>query len=148
MAFCKLLTRVDAFAALGFGFDGTIARPGAEIDTDTLPRPIVVLECAGRAGPGRGQPMLYILWRLEADVTWRAVARATAHDWTWALTLRTIAIRELRAAPEAPPADLSGIAARVLRELDKELQELPRELRAHLLGGLEIELDARIAAVR
>jgi len=149
IAYIKLLTRVDAFALNGFGFEGRLCRPGAAVETEDLPRPVIALECAGNSGRGRKQPTLYILWRLRDDGTWREIARAQAFDWTWAVALRTVAIRELRGPAERlPPVDLPGITARLVKSLDRELGELSREMRAHLLGGLEVELNARIAAMR
>jgi len=146
--FLKLLRYVDAFGEYGFGFDGTVFRCGAEIDTADLPRPAVVLECAGNAAPGRGQPILWILWRLLDNFTWRQVARAESFDWTWSIALRPVAVRELRGgAAEVPPADLPEITRRIVGELDRELRALPRAVRCHLLGRIERELNARIAEV-
>ncbi len=161
MVFAKLLTFVDPKAHTGFGFEGTILKPGSLIPKEALwptaqhpPIPIL-LECAGTVNPKNGLPAkhnwptLYILWRFDLkNELWVEIARASSQSWDWAVDLRPIAVRLLEEARGAAVAIYSGlpqVIERIDRSLDLELGRLSPLDRTRAVGALHDHLCARLA---
>lgn len=111
--FAKLLYFVDPHAERGFGFHGVMVAPGARVPrsifdpTNRFPDPPLLLECApGELAGIRGnwrRSALWILWQLDHPCNWRELARGTSIDWTWALSVRPVAVEALRAAGITSP---------------------------------------------
>jgi hypothetical protein len=157
--FAKLLTRVDPDAQNGFGFEGTILRPGSMVPLEALwPTPAhpeipIVLECAGNPNPERGhrrrnQTDTYVLWRFDpVSKTWSELARSASESWTWALDLRAIAIRALeesRGKQIEVFHGLNEVLLRMRQALDHEMQLLPPPDRARAVAVLHDEFCIRL----
>jgi len=158
--FAKLLTRVDPNAATGFGFEGTILRPGSMIPLSALwPTPAhpaipIVLEYAGNPNPVRGparrlQPDTYVLWRFDPEKkTWSEIARALGEGWTWAIDMRAIAIRALEESIGTAVEVFSGlneVLVRMRQLLDQEIHRLPPPDRPRAVAVLHDEFSIRLA---
>jgi hypothetical protein len=160
-SYAKLLTRVDARAQNGFGFEGTFVRPGKIVPIASLwptsahpPTPLL-LEYAGQVAPQRGHRRaetrdLYVLWKFDVLTRrWEEVARTTASNWEWALDLRPIAIRILqqsRGTHEVELYDtLERAVTRVGRVLDLVMLRLPERERAQFVGVLHDLFSVRIS---
>jgi hypothetical protein len=156
----KLLTSVDPDAQSGYGFEGSVLRPGATVPLEALwPTPAhpeipIVLECAGAANPERGhrrnlQANTYLLWRFDpVRKTWSEIARSASESWTWAIDLRPIAIRALeesRGKAVEIFAGMTEVTARVSQLLDVEIRRLPPPDRVLALAVLHDEFCIRIA---
>jgi hypothetical protein len=146
--YAKLLTRVDPQAQTGFGFEGTLLRPGDVLPLSALwptpdhPAVPVLLECAGslsKPATGharRSQEDLYLLWKFDAErAQWKEIARSSSTDWSWAIDLRPIAVRLLRESRGAEVqvfAGLQEVCTRLWQALDEEIGRLapPDQLRA------------------
>lgn len=155
--FLKLLTRVDPAAVCGFGWDGSIHKPGAELPDavawpDGVLRDLVALECAGAPGTTghRQAPTLYVLWLYCAKTgRWTEMARAQSTSWHWSLDLRPIAVRLLGAIREPDTRvmpSIDRVGERIGRYLDGQLQALEPRDRLAVLGVLHDAFAARIAA--
>jgi hypothetical protein len=148
LTWAKLLTRVDAKAQNGFGFEGRIVRPGALIGIHEMPEPAVVLECAGNDGSGRGHRRaedVYILWRYDRRRgEWAELARARSVNWEWALDLRPIARRALEGPPPNAPEERTAIA-RVLNLVDAEIEGAGQQTLLDVMAALHDRLAARVA---
>jgi hypothetical protein len=157
--FAKLLTRVDPDAQNGFGFEGTLLRPGSMVPLEALwptpahPKVPVVLECAGVANPQTGhrrrqQGDTYILWRFDpAAKTWSELARSASESWTWAMDLRAIAVRALeesRGKHVEVYSGLSDVLMRLRQILDREILSLPPPDRARAVAVLHDEFCIRM----
>jgi hypothetical protein len=157
--FAKLLTWVDPDAQTGFGFEGTIVRPGAIVPIERLwPTPAhpeipIMLECAGNPRPERGhrrhgQADTYILWRFDPErKEWEEIARSTAESWTWASDLRQVAIRALeesRGKQLQVFHGLKDVLARMRHALDSEIQSLPAPDRVRAVAVLHDEFCVRL----
>lgn len=157
--FGKLLTRVDPDAQNGFGFEGTIVRPGSIVPMGALwPTPAhpeipILLECAGNPKPERGhrrhgQSDTYILWRFDLEIKeWEEIARSSAESWTWAMDLRQVAIRaieESRGKQIQVFAGMKDVLARMRKVLDVELQSLPVPDRGRAVAVLHDEFCIRL----
>lgn len=156
-SFAKLLSRVDPEATHGFGFEGTLWRPGATLtDAEIRPGPEypeipIVLEYT--PGPVYGIPgrrrrdSIYILWRYERDCdAWSELARAASVAWEWAIDLRPIAVRALREAHGTAIAvvdELPAVSRRIATFLDLEMQRLEQRDRQRLLAVLHDEFASR-----
>jgi hypothetical protein len=157
--FGKLLTRVDPDAQNGFGFEGTIARPGSIVPWEALwPTPAhpeipILLECAGNPRPERGhrrhgQEDTYILWRFDPErKEWEEIARSMGESWTWAIDLRQVAIRALeesRGKQIQIFAGLKDVLARMRHSLDVEIQSLPVPDRGRAVAVLHDDFCVRL----
>ena len=140
----KVLSRVDPKAFDGFGFEGKVLRPGEAIPRVELPEPAILLEYAGSAG---GREYLWVLWRYDRERReFRDLAQVRATGYEWAVAIRPIAVRELRAEPEhIVPFDYEGARDRVLRFLEMELEGAPVGGDRRLCAMLDDSLLARIA---
>jgi hypothetical protein len=153
LTWSKLLTRVDAKAQNGFGFEGRVLRPGALIGIDELGEPAVLLEYAGFTGAPRRDESgwghrrcadLYILWRYDrARGEWAELARARSVNWEWALDLRPIARRALEGPPPEPPEERTAIA-RVLSLVDAEIEGAGHQTLLDVMAALHDRLAARV----
>jgi hypothetical protein len=155
--YAKLLTRVDPQAETGFGFEGSIIRPGKEVHWDALwptpahPRIPILLECAGSAKPGWGsrrEPDVYILWRFDPQVKlWTELARSSSHTGAWAYDLRAPAIRALEESTGSSLAvfgDYEAVVTRLDHLLTHELGKLPSSERGRAVGFLHDQFCARL----
>lgn len=105
-AFLKLLRYVDPRGFNGFGFEGSLLRPGALVRAAQLrpsanyPEIPVILEyshapAAGIPGNRRADG-LYVLWQWSHEMQrWQELGRVTSRDWDWAVYLRPLAVRAL-----------------------------------------------------
>lgn len=159
-SFLKLLWRVDAHANNGFGFEGSLLRPGAWVRFAELrpslkyPELPVLLEYSlgpahGIAGHRRCDNVC-VLWRWNsAEQSWRELGRAMSASWEWALDLRPLAIRALAEArhgvaePVEAGPDLPAIAARLSGLLDEHLEILSETDRARVVCFLHDEFARR-----
>lgn len=145
-AFIRVLDRVDPAATHGFGFDGRNYRPGSSIKASELPCPALALECAPITGKEPNY-YLWILWRFEFRINqWVEMARTSAADWTWALTLRPLAIRLMNPLPIV--FDCSAIARALTVSIDEQLGRLPNEAKGDLLSALDVHLSHQIARLQ
>jgi hypothetical protein len=157
--FAKLLTRVDPDAQNGFGFEGTIMRPGSIVamaalwPTPAHPEIPILLECAGNPNPARGhnrhaQSDTYILWRFDPAIKeWVELARSSSESWTWAMDLRSVAIRALeesRGRQIQVFAGLHDVLVRMRQMLDREIQQLPPPDRGRAVAVLHDEFCFRL----
>jgi hypothetical protein len=165
LAFAKLLSRVSPDAENGFGFEGTLLRPGHRVPwTELWPTPDhpkipILLECAGaasgKAASGwrrHGQEDLYILWRFDpVDKKWRELGRSVSDSWTWAIDLRPLAIRAIEESKGTAVevfADFMLVIQRLQRLLDLELDKLPHKERGRAIAVLHDELCSRLLRVK
>jgi hypothetical protein len=160
MVFAKLLTKVDSKAHTGFGFEGTLLRPGTTIPLAELwpdpsyPKIPTLLECAGTINPKDGSPgkrywpTLYILWQYDLKrEQWREIARASSCSWDWAVDLRPIAVRLLEEARGTVVEVYSGlpqVVDRIDQALEMELGRLSPLDRGRVVGALHDHLCARL----
>lgn len=161
IAFAKLLYRVQPEAQNGFGFEGTLLRPGKLVPWSALwptpehPKEPVLLECAGAAagkaaGGWRrhGQEDLYILWKFDpVGKKWREIGRSTSDSWTWAIDLRPLAVRALAESKGTAVevyADFMLTIQRLNVLLDAELAKLPVHERSRAVAVLHDEICSRI----
>lgn len=157
--FAKLLTRVDPDAQNGFGFEGTLLRPGSLVPWEKLwptpahPQIPIMLECAGTENPQSGhrrqrQADTYVLWRFDVKAkTWSELARSASESWTWAMDLREIAIRALDESSGKHVEVYSGLGdvlARLRQILDREILSLPPPDRARAIAVLHDEFCIRM----
>jgi hypothetical protein len=149
--FCKLLTTVDPYARFGLGFEGRLLWPGARLAAEQLGRRPVVLEYAGPHGTRKPRQFMWILWRYDwKRREWVELARTTAHDWTWAIALRPVAVREL-AAPlllnVIPDVRGRALAGELLTETDTRLAREPLELQTAALNAMYDGIAGRLAHI-
>lgn len=149
--FLRLLTLVDREAPPGLQFDGQLLSPGAVFEADHLPRPAVILECAGstRISPERSRyafSQLWVLWRYDFESSdWIEIARTTCRDASFTLDFAPIAYRHLHSTPEAPPEERAVAVSERLRELlSAELAQVARDARCHVLAALDRYLSSEI----
>jgi hypothetical protein len=154
IAYAKLLREVKVDRVWGgFRFDGELLRPGALVDEDELrppddtAAPILVLECAGGEGNGRGhrrRPTVYILWQYDpAAGEFREIARVASHTHDWTLDLGPVARRALH--PPAPVlVDPEGCCRRLFAQLDQEIEEMDRAARRSILLALYDRAASRL----
>jgi hypothetical protein len=150
-AHVKLLMSVHPQAWNATGFEGTLHRPGARLTPEDLGDHPVALECAGPQGKAyRGKPRLtlWILWRYDwGERDWREIARATAENWAWAVTLRDPAIRALQPTLSHNRDNAERgreVTDELLRWIDSALLvELP-EVRALVLTAIYDQMAGRI----
>jgi hypothetical protein len=155
-AYLKLLARVDPDAENGFGFEGSLLRPGAWVTRAELrpapnyPEIPVLLEYSmapsHASGAGRRSDGLYVLWRWSGDANdWRELGRSCSAAWEWALDLRPLAIRAL-AQESAIQCDMGLIAREITTFLDAKLHILAPPDRVRLLGILHDQFASRLSA--
>lgn len=156
-----LLTRVDPEANCGFGFEGTIVRPGKNIPWSALwptpahPRIPILLECAGSTKPGWGkrtEPTVYILWRFDLDrKDWQELGRSSSRDWTWAIDLRSVAVRALEESLGTAVeiyGDFEAVTNRLDHLLTFELAKIPKTERLRAVGFLYDQFCSRIVRLQ
>jgi hypothetical protein len=148
----KLLCFVDPAAQSGFGWEGSILKPGASASESALrpdkryPESPLVLECAGPHGK-RGD-YLYILWQLR-EGQFEELGRSRSRAWEWSLDLRPLAVRAL-ASPQSD-AGLVEIAAQLEMALTNEVSRLgvatmDRSSREAVFSILHDRIAERLAA--
>jgi len=144
----KLLSYVDPYASFALGFEGRLLWPGVRLAAGQLGRRPVVLECAGPQGRRKPRQYLWILWRYEWKTReWMEVARACAADWSWAVVLRPVAVRELTEPlqPNVLPAVRGReIADELLTAAGQRLAREPAEVQAIALAATYDGLAGRI----
>lgn len=140
----KLLTEVDVHAPPGLQFRGQLLTPGARFEVDDLPRPAVLLECAGsmRTAAQRSRyafETVWVLWRFDfAELIWVEVARMLSNDASWTVDLAPIAWRLLHQGRQTQSEDRAApIGERLAAVIQLELEALTRELRCYVLAGLD-----------
>lgn len=140
--FVKILTAVELNGKFGFGFEGKLVQPGAWVQPEDLPKPLVALECAGPQGvwrKGQERDVLWILWKWEAEFErWTEVCRAQSPNWDWAETVRRPAWRALH--PEAGLYDIEErrkkLAAELMGAIATALKDESRDLRLGVLSSV------------
>lgn len=148
--FLRLLTFVDPAAPAGLQFDGQLLSPGSEFDPAALPRPAVLLECAGstRISPERSRyafAHLWVLWRFDFEILeWKEIVRATSRDSSYTLDFAPIAYRHLYVAPEPPEERAAAVSERLREILSAELAQVARDARCHVLAALDLYLSSEI----
>jgi hypothetical protein len=141
-AYVKLVTSLREQSWGAIAYEGRIYRPGAMMDTDSLPSPAVVIELAGPIGiwqRGKHRELLYILWRLDMPRwEWVEVARAQSLNWGWSVDLREAVFRTLHPRPEL--VDIiqrsRDVADELMELFDVRLQRELREVRASVLHSV------------
>jgi len=145
---------VENIVPLPFGlcrFDGKIYKPGAVIAIETLPRPAVLIECAGPVGiyrRGRRRDYQYLLWLLDADRhEWRELARAQARDASWTLAIREPAWCALHPQPELIDVmeRSQDVSRDLIDEIEKRLRAEMPEVQANALYSVYEWIAGRIA---
>jgi hypothetical protein len=149
----RLLSKVNASAWNGAGFEGRLYQPGARIAAEELGERPVVIEFAGPQGQWKRKPRahLWILWCYEWEANaWREISRALAFGREWAVTLREPAIRAL--APVESPEDADPlvrgrqVSGGLLEAIDAALvMELPA-VRREVLSSIYDGVAGRIVA--
>lgn len=148
--FLRLLTFADPHAPPGLQFDGQLLTPGAAFDPAALPRPGVLLECAGsvRIAPERSRysfAALWILWHYDFELAeWKEIVRATSRDSSWTLDFAPIAYRYLHAMPAPVEERAAPVAARIRELVAAELVRVHRDARCHVLAALDRYLASEI----
>lgn len=151
--YLRLLTEVLP-AKFGAGFEGPIYRPGASVSSDEFPDPAVILECGGKMGkwrPGKPRPTVWLLWRLDRSTwTWEEIARASAYNWEWAITLRPVAIRALNPRPVLMDVHrhCASVAEELVTSIDRRLVREPEELKINVLSELYDLVAGRLAQLQ
>lgn len=133
-------------------FDGRIYRPGAAVDVTSLPRPAVLIECAGPIGVhrrGKHRDYLYLLWRFDFSLLgWVKIAEAQAKDASWTAAIREAAWRALYPRPEL--FDIversRNVTEELLATIDRRLRAEELEVQANTLHALYDRVAGRIAA--
>lgn len=160
MTFAKLLRSVDPEAHQALGFEGKFLRPGSTIaQSDLWPDPqypevpLLLESFPGPAYGIRGHrrcDSIYVLWRWDAaSRSWGELGRTSSKAWEWAMELRPLALRALRASKrlqEPAGADVIAIAERISGAMDSELRLLDRSDRSRVLSVLYNHLAARMCA--
>jgi hypothetical protein len=150
--YCKLVGDVIPNGPFGTcRFDGKILKPGAAIEVEKLPRPAVVIECAGQQGiwqRGKKRDYLYILWRFDfSRGEWQELARALARDASWTAVLKQAVWQALHPRPEL--VDIiersRSVADELVDEIDKRLRSEMPEVRATALHLVYERVSGRIA---
>jgi hypothetical protein len=132
-------------------FDGRIFRPGAVVDLEALPRPAVVIECAGPIGVhqrGKHRDYQYILWSFDFSVCeWREIARSQAKDASWTAGVREAAWLALHPRPEL--VDIiersRDVSNELIEAIDKRLRAEMPEVKANALYSIYERVAGRIA---
>jgi hypothetical protein len=150
-AHLKLLTYVDPYAGFALGFEGRLLWPGVRLAAEQLGRRPLVLEFAGPQGNRKPRRYMWILWKyVWRTREWIEIARTTAADWSWAVALRPLAVREL-AAPLQPNVIPSvrgrALADELLTAVDKRLTPEPLEVQTFALSALYDGIAGRIVRI-
>jgi hypothetical protein len=138
--------------ACGLLFEGSLHRPGANLDADSLPRPAVAIECAGPVGiwqRGKRRPILHILWQFDRTRwEWVELARAQTVDASWMAVLQEPARHALHPRPEL--LDIversQNLADELVDVMDGRLAGEMPEVRASALYSIYERLAGEIAA--
>jgi hypothetical protein len=150
--FLRLLTDVDVLAPPGLQFKGRLLTPGAKFDPASLPRPAVVLECAGSVRISEGQSRycfrhLWLLWRYDFErLEWVEVVREISDSAEWTLHFAPIAQRLLNSDQhellqrQTARAEIERLADFLTAALD----ELNRELCCFVVAGLDIYVAQQV----
>jgi hypothetical protein len=150
--FLRLLTDVDVLAPPGLQFKGRVLMPGAEFDPASLPRPAVMIECAGsvRISEGRSRYCfrhLWLLWRYDFDLhEWVEVVRETSDSAEWTVHFAPIAQRLLSSDQnELRQRQTARVEIERLADfLTAALDELNRELCCFVVAGLDVFVAQQI----
>lgn len=155
ISYAKLLSRVDANAHDGYGFDGKLLRPGALISETELgihyskPAPIL-LECTDIEGSRdcrnrRKWEKLYILWRYEKESkSWIEIVRTQCQSDEWVEVLREPARIALGRASWAVIPSVADRVTRIRALLDRELRDLEDGQARQVLGELHDQFASRM----
>lgn len=140
--YVKLVTSLREQSWGAIAYEGRIYRPGAMLDTASLPCPAIAIELAGPIGVwqrGKHRELLYILWRLDISKwEWVEVARAQSLNWGWSVDLREAVFRTLHPRPEL--VDIiqrsRDVADELMEFVDVRLERELREVRASVLHSV------------
>lgn len=150
--YCKLVTEITSPGPFGAClFEGKIHKPGETIETAALPRPAVVIECAGPQGGwqrGKKRPYLYLLWSFDfTRWEWAEVARAVGVGSEWTAVLREAAWRALHPQPQFMDviSRSRSVADELVEEIDKRLQAERPDVRASALHAIYERVTGRLA---
>ena len=152
--YCKILESVKPEMFGCAAFDGRIKKVGTVLDVDSLPRPLVVIECTGPIGPyvnrraGRHRDHGYILWTYDyGREEWREICRAQAPDGSWTAAFREPALRALHPRPELVDVTRRGrdLADELLAAIDQRLVPENSAVRKTVLDCLYERVAGRIA---
>lgn len=149
LTWLKLLRSARRAGPFGvWDLSGDLLKPGALIDSHSLPEPAILLECAGSVGGGRGHrraPFLYVLWQFDrATGEWRELARVASVDADWTRDLGPIAARAL-SPPRPLLVDPGAVAHRLMLSLEEELEPFDQAVQRVILLRVYDELAARAA---
>jgi len=129
----------------GWRFEGELMRPGDCIGFPS--HRLLAIECVGsdRRGYGhRRSETLYILWRFE-DGAWCELGRSSSANRDWTLDLGPIARRALH-PPRPILIDPDGLAERLLRAVDEEIEPLDAPAKKAVLNAVYDRVAARVVA--
>jgi hypothetical protein len=149
--YIKIIESIKPEAWGAVAFDGKILAPGAVVDLDPLPRPLVVIECIGPLGihqRGKHRDYGYILWRYDFSLfEWQEIARAQAKDWSWTVAMKEPALRALHPRPEL--VDIvkrsRDLVDELLVSIDQKLVLEKPDVRKTVLDSLYERVAGRIA---
>jgi len=150
VAYIKIVTRIRTESWGGVAFDGTLYTPGRVVDLESLPRPLIAIECAGPIGAwrrGKRRETLYILWRFDVALQeWREIARAQAEDWRWSVALRDAAHQALHPRPELVDVIKQSreLADEILGLIDNRLRDAAPDVKTSALHAVYEEVAGRI----
>lgn len=147
----RLLTDVDLYGSPYLQFFGKMLRPGGIFEIEDLPRPAVLLECAGsvRTAPARSRysfHTLYVLWSFDFDASeWHEELRGTTRDMNLIIDFAPVAHRLLYAIPRPLAQDrVMTIVRRLAILIDEDLAEISTEERCAALAGIEMHIANEI----
>jgi hypothetical protein len=150
VCYAKLLTRVDARAENGYGFEGELLKPGSRIAESDLAGRTILLECTDIEGSRdyRGRckwDKLYILWRFERESnSWIEIARTQCHSGEWCEVLREPARIALGKTSWGVVPSVAETIIRIRGMLDQELQGLEDGAKRQVLGELYDQFASRM----
>jgi hypothetical protein len=139
---------------MGLQFRGQLLTPGADFNPDNLPRPAVLIECAGsvRIKEGRSKycfRCLWLLWRFDFEtLEWIEVMRTQCDNATWTEYFAPIALQLLRPAPDGREALRAArpISTRLIDQLRAEFREMLSEVACCVLADLDNFIAGEIVA--
>jgi hypothetical protein len=145
--FARMLTSVDLHSPPGLQFKGSLIVPGTPCEVGDLPRPAVLLECAGsvRISEGRSRYCfrhLWVLWKFDFETPgWVEVIRTTSDSAAWTVDFAPIAWRLLNqnadVAARLVELNARPVTERLVAFLQMEFESLTWDVCCNVLAGLD-----------